>query len=61
MAIHKSKPSDMSPTLERLNLERWKKCSLTTESAKRLMNESRKLTQESLDLIEKLRKKRKTT
>ena len=51
----------MSPTFEKLNLERLKKCFETTESAKRLMDESKKLARESQELVERLRKKRKAT
>jgi len=42
-----------------LNLERLKKCFRTTELAKRLIGESKKLTQESEELLERLRKRRK--
>ena len=48
----------MSPMFETLNLERLKKCGETTESAKRLIGDSKKLTRESQELIEKLRHKR---
>jgi len=61
MAIRKFKSVCMSPTFEKLNLERLKRCSKTTESAKRLIEESKKLGRESQELVEKLRKKRKTT
>jgi len=44
---------------EKLNLERLKKCCETSESAKRLIGDSKKLTQESQELVERLRKKRK--
>ena len=59
MAIHKFKSSRLSPTFEMLNLERLKKCFRTTELAKRLIGESKKLTQESEELLERLRKRRK--
>lgn len=61
MAIRKFKSSCVPPTFEKLNLERLKNCSKTTESAKRLIGESKKLARESQELVEKLRKKRKTT
>jgi len=61
LPVRKSKPSQMSPTFERSNLERLKKCSETTESAKRLIHESKKLTQESHELVERIRKKRKAS
>ena len=61
MAICKFKSSGMSPIFERLNLERLQRCFQTTESAKRLIDESKKLARESQELVEKLRKKRKTT
>lgn len=51
----------MSVMFEKLNLERLKKCGETTESAKRLIGDSKKLTQESQELIDKLRHKRKRT
>lgn len=61
MEIPKFKSRQMSPTFEKLNLERLKKCTRTTAAAKRLIDESKKLTQESQELVEKLRKKRKTS
>jgi hypothetical protein len=61
MAIRKFKSSRISPIFERLNLERLRKCSQTTEWARRLIVESKQLTQESQELVEKLRKKRKAT
>ena len=61
MAIRKFKSSRMSPTFESLNLERLHKCSQTTDSAKRLIDASKKLARESQELVEKLRKKRKPT
>lgn len=61
IATHKLKPSGMSPTFEKLNLERLERCFQTTESAKRLILESKRLTQESHELIEKLHTKRKAT
>ena len=61
MAIHKFKSSRMSPTFEMLNLERWKRCLRTTELAKRLIGESKKLTQESQELLERSRKRRKAS
>jgi len=59
MAIHKFKSSRMSPTFEMLNLERWNRCLRTTELAKRLIGESKKLTRESQELLERLRQRRK--
>lgn len=49
----------MSIMFEKLNLERLKKCGETTEAAKRLIGDSKKLTQASQELIDKLRHKRK--
>lgn len=59
MPIQKSKSPRMSPIFEKLNLERLKKCSEAAVSAKRLIGESKKLTQESQELVEKLQRKRK--
>ena len=61
MAIHKFKPSRMSPTFEILNLERFRKCLRTTELAIRLLGESKKLTRESQELLERLHKRRKAS
>ena len=58
MAIHKFKSSRMSPTFEMLNLERLQRCFRTTELAKHLIGESKKLTLESQELLERLRKRR---
>lgn len=49
----------MSVMFEKLNLEQLKKCGETTELAKRLIGHSKKLTQESQELIDQLRHKRK--
>lgn len=59
MPIRKFKSSHMSVMFEKLNLEQLKKCGETTELAKRLIGHSKKLTQESQELIDQLRHKRK--
>jgi len=59
--IHKFKATQMSPTFEKLNLERLNRCAQTTAAANRLIHESKKLNQESQELVERLRKKRKTS
>ena len=58
MAIKKFKPTGASPTFEKLNLERMKKCMETSAAAKRAIDTSKRLTEESQNLIEELRHNR---
>lgn len=58
VAATRIKSSKISPTFEKMNLERLKQCEETTNSAKRTVEESRRLTQRARELIDSLRKDR---
>lgn len=56
MAVLKSKSRESSPVFEKLNRERLKHCSDTAASAREAIATSRKLTQESRELINYVKK-----
>lgn len=59
MAVRKSKPPKSSPIFERINLERLDHCKETTQSAQRTIETSKKITEESRELLETIRKHRR--
>lgn len=62
MKVRRTKPPKASPTFERINEELRKECAETTESAKRIIEASKRLTDESHHLIEQVqRHKRKAS
>ena len=49
------KPQKTSPTFEKLNRELLRECAKTTESSKRVIEVSKKLAEETNNLLERLR------
>jgi len=59
VVVHKSKPPKSSPTFEKINQERLKKCAETAKSARSTIETSKRLTEAARELIENLHKHRK--
>jgi hypothetical protein len=58
VAVRRSKPVKASPTFDKINLERLKQCAETTDSAKRAINTSKRLTEQSRQLLKTIHKDR---
>jgi hypothetical protein len=58
VAVHRTKPPKSSPTFEKLNLDRLKQCEETPESARRNIETSKRLAEESRELLENIHKQR---
>jgi ferritin-like metal-binding protein YciE len=59
VAVRKLKPAQSSPTFEKMNIERIKQCVEATQTAKRIVNASKKLTAQSQELLESVRRNKR--
>jgi len=59
VAVHRTKSSRSSPTFEKINQERLRKCAETAKSVEKAIEESKKLTAASRQLIDNIHKHRK--
>jgi hypothetical protein len=59
VVVHKSKPPKSSPTFEKMNQERLKKCAETAESARIAIETSKRLTEASRELVDNIHEHRK--
>ncbi len=58
VAVRRIKPAKASPTFEQMVQERLRRCADTAESARRSIDTSKKLTEESHELLVSLQKRR---
>lgn len=58
MVVRKTKPAQASPNFEKLNQELLRRCETSTESARRVVENSKKITAEANQLIRRIRAKK---
>jgi hypothetical protein len=59
VVVRKTKPPQASPTFEKMNLDRMKQCADTAESAKQVIETSKRLADHARELMDSIQQKKR--